>query len=108
MAGAVRPHGEPGAGRGVGEHLRLALENAQRHAAGAVEGDDGPGVAPEDRERILERFVRLDEARSRDAGGAGLGLAVARDVVLRHGGSLTVGGGPGEGAVFRARLPRAK
>ncbi|MEU6489342.1 HAMP domain-containing sensor histidine kinase [Streptomyces sp. NPDC046984] len=102
--------------------LANLLDNAQRHAAGAVEasvavegddvvltvGDDGPGVAPEDRERIFERFVRLDEARSRDAGGAGLGLAIARDVVLRHGGSLTVGGDPGGGAFFRARLPRAK
>ncbi|MEU1597844.1 HAMP domain-containing sensor histidine kinase [Streptomyces sp. NPDC005708] len=102
--------------------LANLLDNAQRHAKGAVlvtavvEGDDivltvaddGPGVAPEDRELVFERFVRLDEARSRDAGGAGLGLAIARDVVLRHGGSLTVGGDPGEGAVFRARLPRAK
>ncbi|MEV6992926.1 ATP-binding protein [Streptomyces sp. NPDC093228] len=102
--------------------LANLLDNAQRHAAGAVEvsvavegnvvvltvGDDGPGVAPEDRERVFERFVRLDEARSRDAGGAGLGLAIARDVVLRHGGSLTVGGDPGRGAVFRARLPRVK
>lgn len=102
--------------------LANLLDNAQRHAAGAVEvtaavehddvvltvTDDGPGVAPEDRELVFERFVRLDEARSRDAGGAGLGLAIARDVVLRHGGSLTVGGDPGEGAVFRARLPRAK
>lgn len=102
--------------------LANLLDNAQRHAKGAVlvtsavEGDDivltvaddGTGVAPEDRELVFERFVRLDEARSRDAGGAGLGLAIARDVVLRHGGSLTVGGDPGEGAVFRARLPRAK
>ncbi|WP_037868726.1 sensor histidine kinase [Streptomyces sp. NRRL S-813] len=101
--------------------LANLLDNAQRHASGAVEvtvaaesdevvltvADDGPGVAPEDRERVFERFVRLDEGRSRDAGGAGLGLAIARDVVLRHGGSLTVEGDPGEGAVFRARLPRA-
>ncbi|WP_443058232.1 ATP-binding protein [Streptomyces sp. NBC_00820] len=97
-------------------------DNAQRHAAGAVavtvavEGDDvvltvrddGPGVTPQDRERVFERFVRLDEARSRDSGGAGLGLAIARDVVRRHGGSLAVGGAPGEGAVFRAGLPRAR
>uniref|UniRef100_UPI003FD7C1E2 sensor histidine kinase n=1 Tax=Streptomyces corallincola TaxID=2851888 RepID=UPI003FD7C1E2 len=97
------------------------LDNAQRHAASrvtvtaAVEDgaitltvlDDGPGVPPEDRERIFERFVRLDDARSRDTGGAGLGLAIARDVMHRHGGSLTVGGAPGEGAVFRARLPDA-
>ncbi|MFH9978987.1 sensor histidine kinase [Streptomyces sp. NPDC017179] len=102
--------------------LANLLDNAQRHAAGAVKvtaavegddvvltvGDDGPGIAPEDRERVFERFVRLDEARSRDAGGAGLGLAIAQNVVLRHGGSLTVGGDPGEGAVFRARLPHAK
>ncbi|MFJ8607668.1 sensor histidine kinase [Streptomyces sp. NPDC093675] len=121
---AVALEGEPLAVTGsrtqLARVLANLLDNAQRHAAGAVEvsvavegddvvltvGDDGPGVAPEDRERVFERFVRLDEARSRDAGGAGLGLAIARDVVLRHGGSLTVGGDPGRGAVFRARLPR--
>ncbi|MGI5439437.1 sensor histidine kinase [Streptomyces shenzhenensis] len=95
------------------------LDNAQRHAATSVTvgvardgddivvtvADDGAGIAPADRERIFERFVRLDESRSRDDGGAGLGLAIARDVVLRHGGTLTVGESPTGGAAFRLRLP---
>ncbi|MFF4829170.1 sensor histidine kinase [Streptomyces sp. NPDC001312] len=99
------------------------LDNAQRHAATAVTvtvraagdaivlsvADDGHGVAPADRERIFERFVRLDEARGRDDGGAGLGLAIARDVVQRHGGTLTLTGAPdGGGAVFQVRLPHAR
>ncbi|TDB80698.1 HAMP domain-containing histidine kinase [Actinomadura sp. KC216] len=95
------------------------LDNAQRHADGAVRltlreeagtavvivADDGPGVPPADRERIFERFVRLDDARSRDEGGAGLGLAIARDLVTAHGGTLTVGEAPGGGALFEVRLP---
>ncbi|MFD7228497.1 ATP-binding protein [Streptomyces sp. NPDC059881] len=98
------------------------LDNAQRHASGEVsvtvrrEGaerivlavaDDGPGVPEAERERIFERFVRLDAARTRDAGGAGLGLAIARDVAHRHGGTLTVSGAPGGGALFELRLPTA-
>ncbi|RNG27429.1 sensor histidine kinase [Streptomyces botrytidirepellens] len=95
------------------------VDNAQRHARGEVrvsvradgaEGvvavaDDGSGVPESERERIFERFVRLDDARSRDDGGAGLGLAIARDVVVRHGGTLTVGEAPGGGALFEVRLP---
>ncbi|MFE3741004.1 ATP-binding protein [Streptomyces sp. NPDC059134] len=95
------------------------LDNAQRHAAGSVEAsvrrvgawvvlavaDDGAGVPEAERERIFERFVRLDDARSRDDGGAGLGLAIARDVAERHGGTLTVGGAPSGGALFELRLP---
>ena len=97
------------------------LDNAQRHARSAVTvsvrrdgawavaevADDGDGVAAADRERIFERFVRLDEARSRDDGGAGLGLAIARDVAARHGGTLTVRDAPTGGALFELRLPLA-
>ncbi|WP_086772772.1 ATP-binding protein, partial [Streptomyces bobili] len=67
--------------------------------------DDGDGVPEADRERVFERFVRLDAARSRDDGGAGLGLAIARDVAERHGGTLTVRGTPEGGALFELRLP---
>ena len=94
------------------------LENAVRYgreritvelAAGGddarlVIADDGPGVPPEDRERIFERFARLDSSRSRDTGGAGLGLAIAREIVEAHGGTLTLE--PSEiGACFVVRLP---
>ncbi|RBM20403.1 cell wall metabolism sensor histidine kinase WalK [Streptomyces sp. PT12] len=99
--------------------LANLVDNAQRHAASAVrvslraEGadavlevaDDGPGVPEADRERIFQRFVRLDDARGRDEGGAGLGLAIARDVATRHGGTLTAGAAPEGGALFALRLP---
>ena len=103
----------------VGRILGNLLDNAQRHARSTVTvsvrrdgawavaevADDGDGVAEADRERIFERFVRLDEARSRDDGGAGLGLAIARDVAARHGGTLTVRDAPAGGALFELRLP---
>ncbi|MGK7235682.1 sensor histidine kinase [Streptomyces hygroscopicus] len=100
--------------------LRNLLDNAARHAAHRVQvsvrseddwvvltvHDDGPGVPPEDAERIFERFVRLDDARSRDQGGTGLGLAIARDLAHRHQGTLTLT--PRTlGACFSLRLPRA-
>lgn len=94
------------------EEIRRAVtnlvDNGVRHAASHVEvstesydtdgvpgwmivvTDDGPGISPEDRERVFERFTRLDEARDRDAGGSGLGLAIARELVRRSGGTLTL------------------
>lgn len=66
--------------------------------------DDGPGIPPEDRERIFERFARVDEARGREHGGAGLGLAIARDIAARHGGTLSVTESTG-GAHFVAEFP---
>ncbi|MGC9441649.1 sensor histidine kinase [Streptomyces sp. WG5] len=106
----------------LGRVLANLLDNAQRHARSAVEvsvrrdgdlavvavADDGEGVPAADRERIFERFVRLDAARSRDDGGAGLGLAIARDVAVRHGGTLTVHEAPAGGALFELRLPTAQ
>ncbi|WP_103531756.1 sensor histidine kinase [Streptomyces sp. SM11] len=97
------------------------LDNAQRHAGESVavsvaaDGrgvrvevrDDGDGIPEGEWERIFERFVRLDDARSRDDGGAGLGLAIARDVASRHGGTLTVHRADGGGAAFRMWLPRS-
>jgi signal transduction histidine kinase len=52
--------------------------------------DDGPGIAVADRERVFERFVRLDEGRARDAGGSGLGLAIVADIVAAHGGRVRI------------------
>ncbi|MEW1683370.1 HAMP domain-containing sensor histidine kinase [Streptomyces sp. NPDC093594] len=100
--------------------LRNLLDNAVRHAGNRIEvtvsgegdravltvRDDGPGVPPEDAERIFERFVRLDDARSRDQGGAGLGLAIARDLAQRHGGTLTLAPET-PGACFELNLPAA-
>ncbi|MQY02957.1 sensor histidine kinase [Actinomadura macrotermitis] len=111
--------------RVVADRRRLAralaslLANADRHAASRVEvtvraegalavlevRDDGPGIAPADRERVFERFTRLDAARSRDAGGSGLGLPVAREIVDRHGGELRVADGE-PGARLVLTLPR--
>ncbi|MGP3689547.1 ATP-binding protein [Streptomyces sp. IBSNAI002] len=68
--------------------------------------DDGPGIPPGDRERAFERFTRLDDARSRDHGGAGLGLAIARDLAAHHGGTLTAEDSP-RGARMVVRLPVA-
>ncbi|MGW1409311.1 ATP-binding protein [Streptomyces sp. NPDC002403] len=99
------------------------LDNAERHARSTVTvsvraaerggvvvavSDDGAGVPPQERERIFERFVRLDDARTRDDGGAGLGLAIARDVAVRHGGRLTVDGAREGGARFELWLPGAR
>ncbi|MET9355640.1 HAMP domain-containing sensor histidine kinase [Streptomyces sp. NPDC006617] len=106
----------------LGRVLANLLDNAERHARTVVEvsvrqdgdtavvavADDGAGVPAADRERIFERFVRLDDARSRDDGGAGLGLAIARDVAMRHGGTLTVHDAPAGGALFELRLPGAR
>jgi signal transduction histidine kinase len=95
------------------------LSNAVRHAAttvwmsvgeadGRVEltvADDGPGIGVEDRERIYDRFTRLDDARSRDSGGSGLGLSIVRAVVDAHGGTITVGTSAAGGAEFVVVLP---
>ncbi|HUV11316.1 MAG TPA: HAMP domain-containing sensor histidine kinase [Acidimicrobiia bacterium] len=101
--------------------VRNLLDNACRHAASrvdihvAVDGpevmlivdDDGPGVPLAERERIFERFTRLDEGRSRDAGGVGLGLAMVRGISERHGGHVEIRDAPIGGARFVVRLPAA-
>ncbi|MGW0665536.1 sensor histidine kinase [Streptomyces sp. NPDC002746] len=116
---------EPGGLEVTGSRGQLArvignlLDNAERHAVSSVTvevraerggavvavTDDGAGVPEAERTRIFERFVRLDDARARDDGGAGLGLAIARDVATRHGGRLTVAGEGERGARFELWLP---
>ncbi|GIL29291.1 hypothetical protein NUM_45450 [Actinocatenispora comari] len=81
-----------------------------RTAAGAavVEvADQGPGLTPEQRDRVFERFYRVDKARSREAGGTGLGLAIVASLVAAHHGRVDVETAPGEGATFRVTLPLA-
>ncbi len=66
--------------------------------------DDGPGIAPRDRARALDPFVRLDEARNQDSGGGmGLGLAIVSEIARAHGGTLDLGESPALGGL-RARL----
>ncbi|WP_369139399.1 sensor histidine kinase [Modestobacter versicolor] len=114
--GAGRVRGDRAA---LGQVVRNLVDNAARHADAAlavtvrgmgsgaelVVEDDGPGVPAADRERVFERFVRLDEARARDAGGSGLGLAIVREIVAAHGGTVAVSSSALGGARFVVRLP---
>jgi signal transduction histidine kinase len=113
--------------RGVvvtGDRLRLArlvtnlLDNAERHAESQITVtvrlhggqavlevlDDGAGIAPDQRERVFQRFARLDASRNIDAGGTGLGLTIARQIAESHGGTLTIEDSD-RGARFVLRMP---
>ena len=97
-----------GDARQLARAVRNLLDNAERHASSTatitlaeIDGqvrltvaDDGDGIPLEARQLIFERFARLDDARTRDAGGTGLGLAIVRDIIQRHGGTVTLDGGP--------------
>jgi signal transduction histidine kinase len=101
--------------------IRNLLDNAVRHAGSTVAitvaagsgtititvDDDGPGVPPADRERVFERFTRLDPARRHTDGGVGLGLAVVDRVVRHHNGTVAVTDSPAGGARFMVELPAA-
>jgi len=67
--------------------------------------DEGPGIPADQREQILEPFVRLEDSRNRRTGGAGLGLAIARSLVEAHEGVISIGDAPGGGARLIVRLP---
>jgi two-component system OmpR family sensor kinase len=69
--------------------------------------DHGPGLTPEQAERVFERFYRVDAARSRALGGTGLGLSIVAAIVAAHGGTVEVDSAPGAGATFRVLLPAA-
>ncbi|MGH9036621.1 MAG: sensor histidine kinase [Acidimicrobiia bacterium] len=114
------------AGRVAGDEAQLRRllrnlgDNAARHArtrvgfslgetpAGTIllrVDDDGPGVPEGERRRIFERFVRLDDARSRDTGGSGLGLAIVAEIAAAHAGTVTATGSPLGGARFEVEVP---
>lgn len=119
----LRAHVEPVRVRGdagrLQQVLRNLLSNAQRHAENWIavglttEGeqavvtvtDDGPGIPPEQRERVFERFVRLDDSRARDTGGSGLGLPISRVIAAAHGGTLVAGEDAQGRTRFEMRLP---
>ena len=95
------------------------VENARRHASSRVDlafrrtpdggvvsvSDDGSGIPVGDRERVFDRFARLDEARDRDSGGTGLGLAIARQLARRRGGDIVLGDSPQGGLLAEVRFP---
>ena len=115
------------AGRVVGDPsgllrvLRNLADNAARHAASVVAfsirsdggmvtvavDDDGPGIPAVDRTRVLDRFVRLGDARARDEGGSGLGLAIVAELVAAHGGTVTIATASLGGARVAVTLPDA-
>jgi signal transduction histidine kinase len=109
----------PGDPNDLRRAIRNLADNAVRHATSTVsfslrehEGraelavaDDGPGIAPAERERVFQRFTRLDPARESANGGAGLGLAIAREVIRRHGGTIHVDDAYTTGARFVVTIP---
>jgi signal transduction histidine kinase len=109
------------AGR-LGRAVRNVLENAVRHARTTVrveldadDGharlrvvDDGSGIAPADRERVFERFTRLDDSRSVTAGGSGLGLAITREIIEQSDGRVWVEGADDGGTAVCISLPAAR
>jgi heavy metal sensor kinase len=88
-----------------GASIRVAV-SAQDHTAVIEVVDSGPGIPAEHRDRIFDRFYRVDKARSRHLGGAGLGLSIARSAVELHGGSISLESSE-RGSTFRIQLPLA-
>jgi heavy metal sensor kinase len=85
-------------------NVALSVEEKNSRVVVAVE-DTGVGIAPEDQARIFERFYRVDKARSRELGGAGLGLAIAQWIVQLHKGSIQVKSELGKGSIFQVEFP---
>lgn len=92
--------------RGDDVSVRIGRDGAAAKESVRIEvRDTGPGIAPEHREAVFERFRRLDPSRTRDTGGSGLGLPIARWIAEVHGGSLTLSEAEGGGCVFAVTLP---
>jgi two-component system OmpR family sensor kinase len=94
----ARTHTHPG----TAVTIRLTVED---HAAVLDVADRGPGMSDEEAARVFERFYRGDPSRSRESGGTGLGLSIAAAIVRAHAGTIGVSATPGDGAIFRIRLP---
>src|SRR5262249_60620382 len=90
-----------------GGTVEVDLER-QDHTAVVTVRDRGIGIAAEHLPRIFDRFYRVDKARGRDQGGAGLGLSIARSIVIAHGGEISVRSSPGQGTAFSVKLPLEK
>ena len=89
-----------------GSPVAVTVTGGASHADLTVT-DHGPGMTEEQASRVFERFYRTDDARTRERGGAGLGLAIAASLAAAHGGEITVDSAPGQGAAFHLRLPQA-
>ncbi len=88
------------------DHVAVSIQIEGRFAVLDVD-DDGPGIPPGDRDRVFDRWTRLDSARDRTSGGSGLGLAIARDIATAHGGTVSITDSPLGGTRVRVSLPLA-
>lgn len=91
----------------AGGTIRIRELKSDMKTVGFSVGDSGPGIVVAERERVFERFYRVDKSRSTESGGQGLGLAIASEIVKAHGGSIEVGSSDMGGALFTVSLPRA-
>lgn len=103
----------------INQVLYILLDNARKYSDGLIEltvenlpnhvkidiRDHGEGISQADQEKIFDRFYRVDHGRSRETGGTGLGLAIAKEIVLAHGGSLTISSEEGKGSIFTIMIP---
>jgi len=90
------------------EHTTVGVGIRQRDGYAQISvTDQGPGISPEEQERVFERFYRVDSARSRQTGGTGLGLSIVKHVLANHGGEVSLWSQPGHGSTFTLRLPLA-
>jgi signal transduction histidine kinase len=88
-----------------GGSARVSLSPPQHGVVGIAVDDDGPGIAPEEAERVFQPFVRLEPSRNRETGGVGLGLTIARNILRAHGGEVRLICRPGGGLRAAVTLP---